>query len=323
MKNRDLVSIIIPVYGVEKYLPECLESVCSQTYENLEIIVVDDESPDKSGEIADEYAKKDRRVKTYHIQNRGAAGARNYGLDVCTGSYIMFVDSDDWIESNMVEALVSACEEQNCDIAQCQYIDEFVDKSEKHIYIEENQVCDSLRFIETMLKKWEYVINCNKIYKIELLRNLRFVEGRCIDDEFFTYKAVLNANSIALLTGYYYHYRMRKSSAMGSEVKAKQRLRDQVDFVTERYPVLQQRFPKLKKDLLAHMCEVYMQVMRNPAVDDEIYDYAKQHLKKYGKMACCMSIDVNMKKSILVYLAKKKMGKIKVEQKTDTGKWFE
>ena len=116
---KALVSIIIPVYNVEKYLAQCLESVCGQTYKNLEIIVVDDESPDHSGEIAEEFAKKDSRVRVEHIKNRGAAGARNVGLELCTGEYILFVDSDDWIELNMVEKLLAAIEETDSDIALC------------------------------------------------------------------------------------------------------------------------------------------------------------------------------------------------------------
>ena len=107
----ELVSMIIPVYGVEVYLGECLETVLNQTYENLEIILIDDESPDHCPEICDQYAQKDERIKVIHQKNGGAANARNHGLDMATGEYICFIDSDDKIENNYVEKLLGAIKE--------------------------------------------------------------------------------------------------------------------------------------------------------------------------------------------------------------------
>ena len=125
MKMQELVSVILPVYGVEAYLPQCLDSVCNQTWKNLEIIVVDDSSPDHSGSIADEYAQMDPRIIVFHIENRGAAGARNVGLGAAHGEYIMFVDSDDWLELNTIERLMTFTHEHKAEIVQCQYYDEY------------------------------------------------------------------------------------------------------------------------------------------------------------------------------------------------------
>lgn len=305
MKDLGLVSIIIPVYNVEKYLPQCLDSVCKQTYTNLEIIVVDDESLDNCGKIADEYAEKDDRMKVLHIQNKGAAGARNRALDTCTGEYVMFVDSDDWLEDDAIEKMIVAITTADADIVQCQYMDEYTYGAQKHTYIEENHVGDKMLFVETMIRKWEYIINCNKIYRRKLVARLRFPEGRCIDDEFYTYRAVLKAEKIVCITDYLYHYRQRKNSAMGSKDKTKQRYRDQVDFITQRYKPLVQELPQLRAKLLEHMLEVLMSVMRNGTEYEGVYRYAKRKLYKYGVGALLRhDIHVITKKSILIYLIK-------------------
>ena len=123
----DLVSVIVPIYKVEKYLGKCVDSIINQTYKNLEIILVDDGSPDNSGKICDEYAKKDNRIKVIHKENGGLSSARNAGLDVATGEFIAFVDSDDRIHLDFVEKLYRAIKEENADIASC-YVESFIKK---------------------------------------------------------------------------------------------------------------------------------------------------------------------------------------------------
>lgn len=306
MKDFGLVSLILPVYNVEAYLPQCLDSICKQTYRNLEILVIDDASPDRCGEIADSYAQRDERVKVLHISNRGAAGARNVGLDNCTGEYIMFVDSDDWLEENAVESLLCALQETGSDIVQCQYTDEYVNESKEHSYMDAEGVRENVVFLEEMISRWEYIVIWNKLYKAEFLKEIRLVEGRCIDDEFFTYQVILKVKKIAYITDYLYHYRQRKSGAMGNPQKERQRLRDQVDFITQRYQPIVQAFPQLKAKLLEHMMEVLMSVLRNGVGYRDVYHYAKKHLWKYG-MWCLLRRDIttSTKKSILVYLVKK------------------
>lgn len=303
MEGTGLVSVIMPVYNVDKYLSQCLDSVCNQTYNKLEIIVIDDESPDDSGKIADEFAARDKRVKVFHIKNSGAAGARNYGLDNCTGEYIMFVDSDDWLELNAVEELVKMCEKKECQMAMCQYYDEFLGKTEIHKFVNKDDKCTSHDFVKEMIKSWEYIINANKIYKKSAINKIRFIEGRCIDDEFFTYKVVLNVEQIAITTKCLYHYRQRKSSAMGNQKLQKQRFIDQVDFITTRYIPLLHAYPDLKASLLAHLAEVLMSVMRNGCKDFDVYRYAKKKLKKYNlQILFCRGIEKSIKKSTIVYM---------------------
>lgn len=310
MENLGLVSVIIPVYNVEKYLHHCLESICNQTYPYLEIIVIDDESPDNSGKIADALATKDSRIKVLHIKNRGAAGARNVGLDSLTGDYVFFVDSDDWIEPNTIEIMLKKLVDCGADIVQCQYVDEYKSQSINHICYNQVERYSDEEFIEDMIPHWENILIWNKIYKSQLFNGVRFIEGRCIDDEFFTYKVVSNSSDIVIIQNYLYHYINRKSSAMGNVQKNKQRHIDQVDFVTQRYPYLTNKYPRLKGKLLKHLCEVLMSVMRNGCNDTETYSYAKSKLRKFGKQALLnKEIDLSYKKSILKYLfgAQKKL----------------
>ena len=117
MNNNNLVSVIVPVYKVENYLRDCLDSIVNQTYKNLEIILVDDGSPDQSGAICEEYARKDPLITVYHTENKGQAHARNFALDRCRGDYVTFIDSDDIAKNNYVERLYTLMNEYNADMS--------------------------------------------------------------------------------------------------------------------------------------------------------------------------------------------------------------
>ena len=129
--DEKLVSVIIPAYNIEDYIGRCLDSIISQTYKNLEIIVVDDGSRDHTGEILDNYAKKDRRIKVIHKENGGVSSARNKGIEAAEGDYIGFIDGDDLIESEMYKTLVDLLEEENADIAHCGYQMVFPDRIDR------------------------------------------------------------------------------------------------------------------------------------------------------------------------------------------------
>ncbi len=300
------VSIVIPVYNVEKYIEQCLTSIVNQSYQNLEIIIVDDESPDSSGKIADSFAEKDERIIVKHITNRGAAGARNVALDLVTGAYVMFVDSDDWLELDAVSVLVRKMEESAADIVMCQYVDEYANGSYVHSIAEHDHCYNKDEAVREYIDHWEYPLIWNKMFRSELLKDVRFVEGHCIDDEFFTYHLFSKAEKTLMITESLYHYRQRKSGAMSNPDKQRQRCRDQVEFVTVRYEDLKLLFPQLENRLLEHMCEVYMMVMRGAGSDSDEFRYAKSQLWKYGRKALRKPIDINMKKSIFCYLMGRK-----------------
>lgn len=250
MKNiKANISVIIPVYNVEKYLSECLDSVVNQTYKNLQIILVDDGSTDFSGKICDVYAEKDNRITVVHQKNAGAGAAKNTGLDLVKGEYFSIIDSDDYIELDMYEKMVNSLEKYNVDIVQCLFRNVFVNDSFDRKYkIKSNypKVLTSKRFLKEYLYDWKYAIFANKVFKSSLLKDIRFPVGRKIDDEFFTYKLVCNAKKVVNIDNILYNYRMRKTSVM-NENNSDRLIYDRIDCFIERYNYVSDIYPSLKK----------------------------------------------------------------------------
>lgn len=243
------ISVVIPVYNVEKYLSECLDSVVNQTYKNLQIILVDDGSTDFSGKICDVYAEKDNRITVVHQKNAGAGAAKNTGLELIEGDYFSIIDSDDYIELDMYEKMVNSLEKYNADIVQCLFRNVFVNDSFGRKYkIKGNypKVLTSKRFLKEYLYDWKYAIFANKVFKSSLLKDIRFPVGRKIDDEFFTYKLVCNAKKVVNIDNILYNYRMRKTSVM-NENNSDRLIYDRIDCFIERYNYVSDIYPSLKK----------------------------------------------------------------------------
>lgn len=216
--DEKLVSVIIPAYNIEDYIGRCLDSIISQTYKNLEIIVVDDGSRDRTGEILDNYAKKDRRIKVIHKENGGVSSARNKGIEVAEGDYIGFIDGDDLIEPEMYKTLVDLLEEENADIAHCGYqmvfpdrIDYYHNTGKKKIQTTEEGLKDLLsgEMIEPGL--------VNKLYKKELIKNCRLNETVKINEDLLMNYQLFKLSQKSV---YYditpYSYMIRSSSATGA-----------------------------------------------------------------------------------------------------------
>ena len=216
--DEKLVSVIIPAYNIEDYIGRCLDSIISQTYKNLEIIVVDDGSRDYTGEILDNYAKKDRRIKVIHKENGGVSSARNKGIEAAEGDYIGFIDGDDLIEPEMYKTLVDLLEEENADIAHCGYqmvfpdrIDYYHNTGKKKIQTTEEGLKDLLsgEMIEPGL--------VNKLYKKELIKNCRLNETVKINEELLMNYQLFKLSQKSV---YYditpYSYMIRSSSATGA-----------------------------------------------------------------------------------------------------------
>lgn len=246
------VSIVIPIYNVEKYLPECLDSVINQTYKDLQIIVIDDGSTDSSGKICDQYAEKDNRITVIHQKNAGAANAKNTGLDNVKGEYLAFADSDDWVELNWIETLVNAMEKYDVDVVECGFDNVFVNEVEEGKVYTEGEMLTTEEYFKQYNENWVSVIFCNKLFKSSLSIDIRFrKERRCIDDEFYTYKVVSNGKRLARVKDILYHYRQRETSAVHqNEKKSLQMTDDALDVLKERYNWVTTRFPDLKKQYL-------------------------------------------------------------------------
>lgn len=223
------ISVIIPIYKVEKYIYECVDSILAQTYKNLEIILVDDGSPDKCGEICDEYKKIDSRIKVIHKKNGGLSDARNKGIEVMTGDYVAFVDSDDYVDQNYIKELYESIIKNQADIAVCNYYKYYEDikklKYTKKILTKEKVIFNNIEGVKDVLTADSVVdvVTWNKLYKSELfLKNkLYFPFGKLHEDNFTTYKLLYFSDKIVFIEKPLYYYRLRSDSIMSSGFSTK------------------------------------------------------------------------------------------------------
>ncbi len=216
---NEKISVIVPIYNVEPYLEKCIDSILNQTYQNLEIILVDDGSPDKCPAICDEYAKKDARIKVIHKENGGLSSARNAGLDVATGEYIAFVDSDDYLHEKTYEKLLCRLLADNADMALCDIY--FVNEKDEELNINTISLKDSV-WREHIFWQELYGVNytaCvvawNKLYKAEIFQKLRYPIGKIHEDEFVIHQIVNNCARISVLNEKLYYYLQRGDSIVG------------------------------------------------------------------------------------------------------------
>ncbi|MBQ8299715.1 MAG: glycosyltransferase [Clostridia bacterium] len=214
MFEKKKISVIVPIYNVEKYLPACIESIQNQSYMNLEIILVDDGTPDNSGKIADEYAKKDGRIKVIHKPNGGLSDARNVGMDAATGDYIMFIDSDDLMMPEACKVLEEKIEKENADYVIGNYIncDEEGNLWEKPVFNNEKY-----KSFKLSIKDYEdsfFIMNSgvwNKIYDLNFIRslNLKFEIGLPAEDAIFTTYCFMKSSKVYYIPNMVYCYRQR------------------------------------------------------------------------------------------------------------------
>lgn len=315
MQHNDLVSIIIPVYGVEQYLADCIDSILAQTYSNLEVILIDDASPDGCGVICDAYAERDCRVKVIHKANGGAASARNVGLETATGAYICFVDSDDLLCPEYVNHLLDALTSSGADIAVCS----FTQFSRHHEVLcgdmEAPGIFDKNQYLSFFLTNWTCALLWNKIYRRDTIGAIRMVEGHRIDDEFFTYKVIINAEKITVTNKTLYRYRQRASSVMGNVgSNGKRILLDRIQYTKERYAYICERVPELKNQFFLNAIDSYARYWKicsgNPEAIREIRNWVKSHFSQIIRA----EIPLRMKLGLLYNLCFKEPG---TEQPSD------
>lgn len=253
MSNLPLISVIVPVYRVEEYLDHCLQSITQQTYRNLEVILVDDGSPDRSGAICDAWAAKDSRVRVIHQKNAGGGPARNAALDIAAGELLAFVDSDDYIAPDMFAHLYEIMTEAGADVAECDYLE----TADNHgvfpegkvtvtAYTREEAMCCHIR--DTIFRQLIW----NKLYRRELAEGVRFPSGTKIDDEYFTYRLLGNAGKLVRSTKVCYAYRQQQSSVMHQRFSLKRV--EALEAKQQRLVYLESRMPELvgeaKEDLI-------------------------------------------------------------------------
>ena len=217
---QKLISVIVPIYKVEKYLEHCVNSILSQTIKNIEVILVDDGSPDKCGEICDELAKTDERIKVIHKSNGGLSDARNAGIDIALGKYIGLVDSDDYIAPAMYEKLLNAIEENDADASMCYACNIYDDDMEyRSCQSGAIEVFEGEDILDALFEKKLNNFAWTKLYKRELFDNIRYPFGKIYEDLFTTYKIFGICNRVALDSSQMYYYRIRRDSIMGKARK--------------------------------------------------------------------------------------------------------
>lgn len=241
----ELISVIVPVYNVEKYLDYCVGSIINQTYKNLEIILVDDGSSDNCPVMCDIWAKKDVRIKVVHKKNGGLSEARNVGLSIATGNFIAFVDSDDWIDLRYIEYLYNAIRHTKAEIVACnmrkvykepENMSTEEDMPEEEIATPEEAICDILNNCRFRAVVW------NKLYQHEIIKDEKFEIGCFHEDEFFSYRIIDKAQKLAYIDIPLYNYRQREGSIMSS---FSLHHLDVLDAYIGRIELLEQKYPDL------------------------------------------------------------------------------
>lgn len=233
---QELISIIVPVYNVEKYLDRCMQSILQQTYQRLEIILVDDGSTDSSAQKCDSYARRDSRVTVIHKQNGGLSDARNAGLEAASGAYIGYVDSDDWIEPDMYERMYRACVENDAQLAVCRYFNEYRDRTESG---GSGSVVSLSR--DELLKIYiggddAYVIYnsvWSKLFKRDLVEGMVFPKGRNSEDIMYTTRAFCRAHKAVYLDSSFYHYVIDREGSIMNAAREERMFRDEIPFWRE------------------------------------------------------------------------------------------
>ena len=243
-KNNPLITVVVPIYKVEAYLDECVQSILKQTYSNLEIILVDDGSPDRCGKMCDAYAEKDARVKVIHQKNKGLSGARNSAIDRATGKYIMFVDSDDYLKEDMIETLYQEVLKYNAEIAIVAFESFFEDGSRmsnlhdgKIFVYSKEEALDCFLFNDYLTP-----CVCGKLYNISLWKDVRCPEGKLFEDQFTTYKLIDQCKKVVYDTTPRYYYRKRVGSIGHSSFS--KRTYDLYNAIHEEYDYIHSKYGK-------------------------------------------------------------------------------
>lgn len=280
-----LISVIIPIYKVEEFLDKCISSVVNQTYYDLEIILVDDGSPDNCPQMCDVWASRDNRINVIHKPNGGLSDARNAGIQIAKGDFIAFVDSDDWIAPNMYQMMVDAIEKENADICACGIVVSYPE-SEKVLNIPE-VVGDSKMILELIYNDTQYPVAAwNKLYRRECWENFRFPNGKICEDTFTTYLLVDHAKKIVQISEPLYYYRIRSNSIMTSEFSHKRM--DEEEAWRCNYEYMKAHYPSIAgKAFGFYLQKVNILIHTIPVNEREIYKKEYEYLRNILKRNIC------------------------------------
>lgn len=304
MKEK-LISIIVPVYQVEEYLSQCIESIIRQTYKDIEIILVDDGSLDSSGDICNKFARTDNRIKVIHTKNGGVSKARNIGLQVSHGEYVCFIDADDYIKENYIEYLYRLCIENKADISICGVIDiengQIKTKSKKFcaVYTSEQAIK------EVFEERYFYCVMWAKMFKKILFQNYNFCEGTAVAEDLqIIYKIFDEASNIVINTKEcLYYYRVREGSAQNSEFNEKHE--KELEVLEEAIRYLRNNHKKILGSAVKKYINVSYRLIKKSIIDEkynkEFAKKVKDGIKKYKKELNKRNLKIQIKNYILLY----------------------
>ncbi len=278
---NEVISVIVPVYNVEAYLPQCLDSILRQDYKKLEVILIDDGSRDASGEICGRYAALDSRVRVIRQRNGGAAAAKNAGLRAATGEYLSFVDSDDFLEPDVYGYMAALLKEYDADAGEFAFRDVYRTRTEDQIFRQGRSVTEGKDYLIRFTKDWSCALLWNKLYRRSLFEGIFFEEGHKIDDEYFTYQGIMNAHRVVCDDRIVYNYRRRASSVMLSPVSREQLVIDRVDALAKRREKVISRFPELRREFDVQFLDALVYMSEYPDNTAESLKLLKTHLKAY------------------------------------------
>ncbi len=282
-----MLSIIVPIYNVEAYLPRCIDSILAQTYTDFELILVDDGSPDNCPSICDEYAEKDSRIIVIHKENGGLSSARNAGLDIAQGDYIGFVDSDDFIHPQMYERLMESLTDNNADISICNFerVNEAGNPISDLYPLLTSSVSSGINILRDFKKSGylniQYIVVVNKVFSRDLWNNIRFPIGRIHEDEFVAHHLLGASKCVSSINEQFYYYRQTSGSIMNKPYNLRRldwfiALEDRVEYL-------------LKLDLHEEAVAVlsrYFEMLRVKYFLIRDHDNINYHLYEIRKKAC-------------------------------------
>ena len=303
--GNELISIIVPVYNVEQYLEKCVDSIINQKYKNLEIILVDDGATDSSGKLCDELAKIDNRIKVYHKENGGLSDARNYGVERATGDYIGFVDSDDYIDSEMYEELYEAIKKENVDVVECNLKIIYPDRVELFTEQKYYNVYTKQEYLEEYLKIEKiFGSACVRLIKSDIAKKLKFPVGKLYEDTYYAYDLIEKVDRYVIMNNPYYNYLMRENSI--TNTKFNPRIFDLIEIVEKFRKTTYENYPGLKEAVDCRKMYAYFSVLNSILLeenyrDNEYYSEILSYFKRnYISLLKHKYINRNRKLSVIL-----------------------
>lgn len=322
MNSNPEISIIVPVYNVEKYLDICIKSILNQTFKSFELILVNDGSTDKSGVICDNYKNIDDRIIVIHKENGGVSSARNTGLDIARGKYIGFVDSDDYIDENMYHDLYESIMKNNSDISICKFIrvyDNCEIKASKDKILQISY--SNIQALEELYKEnaVDFIVPWNKLYRNELIKEVKYPLGRKYEDDFVIHKLLYRSNKITYINKELYYYYQRENSIMNSKFSIKDI--DKLDFYLERIKFFNNINQKILKEksiynFVIGYFDLYSKVKYTLKDEYNRKKLKKLIIKNYHYIWTSNSFSAKEKLAILIFILNEKYYYSRIEKDT-------